>query len=125
MLVSGVDSRLNILHIIEPGSGGAMRHVLDLARAQADTSHAVTIIYSTLQVEAAYEAQLQALVNVKLYPLPIQHMPPASYRTKFIEVKGGHIWDRDIVRFKGCRAAWPQYEFEMWQLKKREWTRIL
>ena len=75
MLVSGVDSRLNIVHVIEPGSGGAMRHVLDLARAQADTSHAVSVIYSPLRLEAGYEAQLQALVNVKLYPLPMHHAP--------------------------------------------------
>jgi hypothetical protein len=42
-----------------------------------------------------------------------------------IEVKGPHIFDRDIVRFKGCRAEWPEFHFQMWQLKKGEWSRIL
>lgn len=40
------------------------------------------------------------------------------------EVKGAHIRSRDIVRFKGCRAEWPEFEFQMWQWKSGEWTRI-
>ena len=42
---------------------------------------------------------------------------------KLIEVKGGHIWDRDIVRFKGARAYWPEFAFEMWQKMKAGWKR--
>lgn len=38
------------------------------------------------------------------------------------EVKGAHIRDRDVVRFKGCRAEWPQFPFEMWQWKSGKWT---
>jgi hypothetical protein len=38
-----------------------------------------------------------------------------------IEVKGAHIWDRDIVRFKGCKDYWPEFEFEMWQKTKLGW----
>lgn len=45
-------------------------------------------------------------------------------RIKLIEVKGGHIWDRDIVRFKGARAHWPEFAFEMWQKKAGQWKRI-
>lgn len=49
---------------------------------------------------------------------------PDSHIIKLIEVKGGHIWDRDIVRFKGARAYWPEFAFEMWQLKKDQgWNR--
>lgn len=43
---------------------------------------------------------------------------------KLIEIKGGHIWDRDIVRFKGARAYWPEFQFEMHQKKGGIWTRI-
>ncbi len=43
---------------------------------------------------------------------------------RLIEVKGGHIWDRDIVRFKGARAFYPEFQFEMWQKKKGEWKRL-
>ncbi len=42
---------------------------------------------------------------------------------KLIEVKGGHIWDRDIVRFKGARAYWPEFSFEMIQKTKQGWKR--
>jgi hypothetical protein len=44
-------------------------------------------------------------------------------KLRFIEVKGAHVWDRDIVRFKGCRAAWP-FEFQMWQWKGNEWRQL-
>src|SRR4051812_33789252 len=43
---------------------------------------------------------------------------------RLIEVKGAHIWDRDTVRFKGARAAWPMFQFEMHQKKGGEWRRI-
>lgn len=45
-------------------------------------------------------------------------------QVRLIEVKGGHIWDRDIVRFKGARAHWPEFSFEMWQKTKQGWKRI-
>jgi hypothetical protein len=44
---------------------------------------------------------------------------------KLIEIKGAHIWDRDIVRFKGARAYWPEFQFEMHQKKNGIWTRIM
>src|SRR6266705_387056 len=44
---------------------------------------------------------------------------------KLIEVKGAHIWDRDIVRFKGARAYWPEFSFELHQKKGGQWTRIM
>lgn len=40
------------------------------------------------------------------------------------EVKGAHIYERDLVRFKGCRSEWPEFAFEMWQWKKKTWTRL-
>jgi hypothetical protein len=47
----------------------------------------------------------------------------AGLNRKFtlIEVKGAHIWSRDIVRFKGCRDYWPEFKFEMWQKTKGGW----
>ena len=44
---------------------------------------------------------------------------------RLIEVKGGHIYDRDIVRFKGCAAEWIWlFEFQLWQWKNGVWTRL-
>jgi len=40
---------------------------------------------------------------------------------KLIEIKGEHIWSRDVVRFKGARAYWPEFAFEMWQKTRRGW----
>jgi len=44
-----------------------------------------------------------------------------SYLITLIEVKGAHIWSRDVVRFKGARAFWPEFRFEMWQKTKAGW----
>lgn len=47
-------------------------------------------------------------------------LPPVVF-----EVKGAHIYDRDIVRFKGCAAEWSWlFEFQMWQWKNATWTRL-
>lgn len=43
---------------------------------------------------------------------------------KLIEVKGLHIWDRDIVRFKGARAYWPEFQFEMHQKTTQGWKQL-
>lgn len=50
---------------------------------------------------------------------------PDWLQTRLYEVKGGHIWSRDAVRFKGCAAEWEdRFVFEMWQKKKGQWERI-
>jgi hypothetical protein len=50
----------------------------------------------------------------------------ASQRTVLVEVKGAHIWDRDLVRFRGCRAEWRHvFDFELWQKKGGQWERLL
>jgi len=42
-----------------------------------------------------------------------------------IETKGGHIWDRDKVRFRACAAEWRDwFAFELWQKKAGQWSRI-
>lgn len=54
------------------------------------------------------------------------HFPASNHGITVIEVKGGHIFDRDLVRFKGCRAEWKdRFFFEMWQKKAGEWRRLL
>jgi hypothetical protein len=42
-----------------------------------------------------------------------------------IEVKGAHVFSRDLVRYKGCRAEWGMwFIFQMHQKKQGEWKRI-
>lgn len=40
------------------------------------------------------------------------------------EVKGKKIWDRDLVRFKGCRDQWPEFDFELWQKAGGSWMKL-
>jgi len=69
---------LTIVHLLEPGGGGSMRHVLDLAGAQARAGHRVHIIYSPLRLEALFEPQLRALPSVTLHVLPMRRAPHLS-----------------------------------------------
>ncbi len=49
---------------------------------------------------------------------------PQCVNIKIVEIKGAHIWAKDLIRFKGCRAEWPVFEFEMHQKKGGQWQRI-
>lgn len=63
----------------------------------------------------------------------MHYCPDFSYREQrleeevsvLIEVKGPHIRDRDLVRFRGCKAEWSEFEFQMWQEVEHDWKRIL
>lgn len=50
----------------------------------------------------------------------------AGSRThKLIEIKGGHIWPKDKVRFKGCRAEWQWlFDFEIHQWIDGQWLEL-
>ncbi len=53
-----------------------------------------------------------------------KHRTVMATIVKFIEVKGPHIYEKDLIRFKGCRACWPNFQFEMHQKKKGQWTQL-
>jgi hypothetical protein len=50
-----------------------------------------------------------------------------SEKRRMIEVKDEHIHYRQqaIARFKGCRADWPEFSFELHQKTKNGWKQIL
>jgi hypothetical protein len=60
--------------------------------------------------------------------------PPCSYTPdfavfdahglRFVEVKGSHVFGNAVLRFKGARAAWPEFRFEMWQWSEGAWSRL-
>lgn len=43
----------------------------------------------------------------------------------FFEIKGGHIWTQDMVKFKAARAEFTYFEFQMWQFSEREWRQLI
>ncbi len=50
----------------------------------------------------------------------------ANGQTELHEVKGGHIFAKDLIRFKGCRAEWGlHFRFALHQKKNRMWRRLL
>lgn len=46
-------------------------------------------------------------------------------RLLLIETKGAFIEGDALVKFRAARAHWPEFRFEMWQLKKGTWTQLL
>lgn len=42
-----------------------------------------------------------------------------------IEVKGSYIRPQDWIRFKGCRAEWPMFRFELHQKTSEGWRKLL
>lgn len=42
-----------------------------------------------------------------------------------VEVKGGYIHPQDWIRFKGCRAEWPMFRFELHQKTSEGWRKLL
>ena len=45
-------------------------------------------------------------------------------RQEFIEVKGGHIWEDGLVKFKIARSQFPEYAWSLWQRRKTQWVRL-
>lgn len=72
------ESPLIILHLLEPGGGGTMRHVLDLASEQTRCGHQVHVIYSPLRLEPLFAPQIENLKNVTLHALPMRRAPHLS-----------------------------------------------
>lgn len=46
-------------------------------------------------------------------------------RLRLVEAKGGHIWEDSIIKFKCAKKQYPLIEFELWQCKKGELSRLL
>lgn len=42
-----------------------------------------------------------------------------------VECKGGYIHPQDWIRFKGCRAEWPTFRFELHQKTSEGWRKLL
>lgn len=51
--------------------------------------------------------------------------PNQVWEPYFVEVKGNYIFPKDLIRFKGCRAEWPMFRFELHQKTAEGWRRLL
>jgi hypothetical protein len=55
--------------------------------------------------------------------LPDFNVVELDHTITHIEVKG-FVYPKDLIRFKGCRAEWPEFAFQMWQKKRGVWSKI-
>jgi hypothetical protein len=67
------------------------------------------------------------------FPMSLRWGNCMSYKPDFLdrdsktiyEIKGAHVFSRDIVRFKGCAAEWSWlFDFQLWQWKDSKWSRL-
>src|SRR5947208_12910576 len=63
-MVDGAHRSLNILHVLRAPVGGLFRHVVDLARGQAERGHRVGVIADSTSGGAAADAALADLAGV-------------------------------------------------------------
>ena len=63
---------MNVVHLCEGFGGGAARHVIDLATAQAEHGHRVRVIYCPSQVDLQATTLMLASPNVTWHSLPMQ-----------------------------------------------------
>ncbi len=101
---------MTVVHVLEPGGGGAMRHVLDLAAAQARAGWRVHIVYSPIRMEALFEPQLLALSrdwpNITLHSLPMHRAPHVSdAKNLFDLVKLLRVARPDILHAHSTKAG--------------------
>lgn len=45
-------------------------------------------------------------------------------RWKLIETKGSRLFNAQLVRFRGARSCWPNFNFELHQLAQGTWSRV-
>lgn len=90
------------------------------------------------KTEAAFKAYMDALRGSRLEfePVKLRIGPNCYYAPDwgdmtgynipiFYEVKGGHIWDDSLVKFKAAKERHTWASFELWQKKQGTWTRLL
>ncbi len=70
--MTGKNGHLRILLVIEPGSGGSVRHVLDLAAGLLARGHHVEIVYSRSRAEEWYLTELAELGAANLHCLEME-----------------------------------------------------
>ena len=73
-----------------------------------------------------YEGMTLRFGDLKYTPdfVAIESVEGEHVKIVFYEVKGGHIFDAGLVRWKAAKHNYPLFRFEMWQKKKGEWGQI-
>lgn len=63
-------------------------------------------------------------LGVKCYYTPDFLVWFADGRQVFMEVKGGHVYEDSIIKWKWASDTFPEYGWEMWQRAKGEFVRV-
>jgi len=120
--------RLRIVHLVRAPIGGIFRHILDLARAQADAGHAVGIICNSLE-GGVYEDDLIAAIaprlalGAKRFPMRRQVSPSDLRAARDLL---GHVGALapDVVHGHGSKGGVYGRLIGTWLGRKRPVARI-
>lgn len=82
-------------------------------------------LYLQCKQQPRFEA-VKLRIGDNCYYTPDWMVPRDGEKPIFYEVKGGHVWDDSIVKFKAAveiHGSWA--DFQLHQKKKGSWTRLL
>ena len=78
-------------------------------------------------IKIRFEEEKVKLGN-RLYYTPdfgVVWAPELAMKKTFIEIKGGFIREKSIIKFKAAAAKFPEYTWQLWQWKPGAgWKRL-
>jgi glycosyltransferase involved in cell wall biosynthesis len=103
------DQPLRILHAVRPPVGGIFRHILDLAKGQAERGHEVGIIADSLtggeRADKAF-AEIAPRLKLGVHRLAIRREPwPSDFWVWFRFMRMIHAMKPDVLHGHGAKAG--------------------
>ena len=69
---------MKIMHVVEATFAGVGRHIVDLARAQADAGHEVIVLYGTVRESDRFRRARERVTRVQWEPIDVSRRPDKS-----------------------------------------------
>src|SRR5262249_9847878 len=120
--------RLRIVHLVRAPIGGIFRHILDLARAQADAGHAVGTVCNSLEGGAFEDALIAAIaprlaLGAARFPMRRQ-VSPSDLRAARALLRHVGALAPDVVHGHGSKGGVYGRLIGTWLGRKRPVARI-
>jgi hypothetical protein len=120
-----VDKPSDVIKVLKPRMNKTEREYSLILEAMKRRGEIIEFRAFGIALEWGLDPDTQKPMRYRPDFIAWRHSPSLPIEVVIIEVKGGHIYSRDLVRFKGCRSDWPMFAFEMHQKKAGQWNRIL
>lgn len=75
-------------------------------------------------VDPATGKQMWYTPDFVIYGVKVEATQFIDTKLRLLETKGGRLFQAQLVRFRGCRACWPMFKFELHQLAQGAWSHV-